>query len=207
MRADQSVHASLAFDVRQALAEATAPAHRALHVHPWIARLNAPDLSVQVYGQILLAYYSIYTEVEARRVAADVFAGLGLGPAVSALAADISALGKRKATRWCPVSAAWTEPVEILGALYVLHGSGFGARVLNASIARNLPAVPRNYFALGTSPILWRKLKGALQAFADEPAGQEKLIASANATFLRVGQAVTRHCEDRTDTPTADAKL
>ena len=81
------------------------------------------------------------------------------------------------------------------------------ARVLNASIARNLPAVPRNYFALGTSPILWRKLKGALQAFADESAGQEKLIASANATFLRVGQAVTRHCEDRTDTPTADAKL
>ncbi|NNK15684.1 MAG: biliverdin-producing heme oxygenase [Sulfitobacter sp.] len=201
------MHVSSESDVRQALAEATAPAHRALHVHPWIARLNAPDLSVQVYRQILSAYYSIYAEVEARRVAADVYVGLGLGPAVSALAADISALEMGRATRWYPVSAAWMEPVEILGALYVLHGSGFGARVLNASIARNLPAVPRNYFALGTSPILWRNLKGALQAFADKPAGQEKLIESANATFLRVGQAVTRHCEERTDSPAADAKL
>ena len=189
------------------MAKATADAHAALHDHPWVSRLTLPGLTVQTYRRILSAYHIIYSEVEARRVAADVYAALSLGTAVSALAADISALGKGRARCECPVISDAMGPVEILGALYVLHGSGFGARVLNASVARNLPTAPRAYLAVGTSPDLWRQLKGALQVFAGDTEKLEKLIESANATFHRVGQLVTDLCEGAVVAPTADTNL
>ncbi|MEW9919689.1 biliverdin-producing heme oxygenase [Marimonas sp. MJW-29] len=184
-------------DVREDLARATAPAHLALHDHRWIGQLAAPGLSREVYRGILTAYRIVHEEVEDHRNATGLFEPLSLAPAVAALRADLDVLGPFPhpipPPRDTELSAA-----GLLGALYVLHGAGFGARSLRAGAARNLTGAPLGYLTLGTSPALWRRLKTSLQDLAEDPPARARLERGARDTFGRVGETVSHICEGAT---------
>ncbi len=148
--------------VRQRLASATNEVHEALHHHPVLGSLLAPDLPLPTYLAILLAYRSFFAAVEERRSALGAFRALTLRPQVEALDQDLG--------RFClartPESLVlpWLDtPAPTLGALYVLHGAGFGGRVLARHVARSQPDAPRRFLATGPSPTTWRALEKNLE--------------------------------------------
>lgn len=183
-----------ALSARKSLAEASAPAHLALHGHPWISRLAASDLQIDTYAIVLSAYRAFFARIEASRNAAEVFPELSLTDQVRAMDRDITALGRKAKqidiTAYVPFHS---HPVRVLGTLYVLHGAGFGARTLSKSIESALPAAPRRYLSLGTSVYIWRALTAQLEAL-DVPE-QSAVHLAAIETFNDFGNWVTVFCE------------
>ncbi len=127
------------FSVRQVLAEATGPDHIELHGNPWIASLAGSDLTRDRYRVILGAYRAFFALAEAERRAKDVFSDLSLANPIAALDRDLADAPRRlHAEPKLPMDCTAT-PAAILGLLYVLHGSGFGARVLGANVKKSCP--------------------------------------------------------------------
>lgn len=179
---------------RKSLAEASAPAHLALHGHPWISRLAANDLQIDTYAIILSAYRAFFKRIEASRNAAEVFPELSLASQIRAMDRDITELGRKaKQIDITTYVLFHSHPVPVLGTLYVLHGAGFGAKTLNKSIKSALPAAPRRYLSLGTSVNIWRALTAQLEAL-DGPE-QSTIRLAAIETFHDFGNWVTVFCE------------
>ncbi|MEM9491739.1 MAG: hypothetical protein AAGC55_21515, partial [Myxococcota bacterium] len=55
-------------------------------------------------------------------------------------------------------------PDEVLGALYVAHGSQFGRAVIRQALQANLPDEPRAYFDMPTDARGWRTFLQAMEA-------------------------------------------
>ena len=181
-------------DVRRFLARSTRQAHEALHVHPWLSRLSAPDLTVWVYADILQAYAEVHLAVEASRLRAGVNDRLGLAGRIAALRSDLAAMGRSADLGPTSALARTRDSAAALAALYVLHGAGFGGRVLSAHVAESLPDAPRRFLTMGTSAPLWRALTMALQDHAADERALRRMQASAEATFALVATTVSRHC-------------
>ncbi|WP_299500553.1 biliverdin-producing heme oxygenase [uncultured Roseobacter sp.] len=181
--------------MRRTLAAATEQDHQALHDHPWISRLADKTLVLEDYGKILGSYCLFFKGIETSRSAADTFTGLSVNRAVEALEADLFELGIQPFT---PEQQALPNPVappEILAALYVLHGSGFGARHLNNNVKEVLPNAPRGYLSAGTDPKVWRLLVQELDLTGADPVAQLLLISATSMMFRSFGTFVRSYCE------------
>ena len=181
--------------VRQALAGRTREAHERLHVHPWIASLASSTLTVERYRLVLGAYRAYFEHVESERARLGLLPGLSLRGASRALASDLAALDGDRHPRVRPDGPRFEDAPSLLGALYVLHGSGFGGRVLGARVRATLPEAPRAYLVGGTPPALWRRLEDELERLRDDEVARERLVRSAADTFDAFGRFVSRFCE------------
>ncbi|WP_299916836.1 biliverdin-producing heme oxygenase [uncultured Roseobacter sp.] len=182
--------------MRRTLAAATEQDHQALHDHPWISRLADKTLVLEDYGKILGSYCLFFKGIETSRSAADTFVELSVDRAVEALETDLSGLGIQPFT---PEQQALPNPVtppEILAALYVLHGSGFGARHLNNNVKEVLPKAPRSYLSAGTDPKVWRLLVQELDVMGADPVAQLLLTSSTSMMFRSFGTFVKSYCEE-----------
>jgi len=182
--------------VRQRLAQATAPEHTALHTHPWISQLAHPELDLADYATILTAYLTFFCQIEATRKNLNVFEHLSLCGQIAAIEQDLLITGidvPSFGTDCKPL--ADQKPLAVLGALYVLHGAGFGAKTLNVNVRKTLPSAPRNYLSLGTTACVWRDLLSILECTASNCAEQQILFKGAALTFERFGRSVTQICE------------
>lgn len=178
--------------VRRILADATAADHEALHEHPYISRLAAPKLSKEDYGKLLAAYHAFYTAVEQARLRRHAFAILTLGPMIDALRQD---MGDMRCTAQAPPNNLMLEtPQAVLGALYVLHGAGFGGRTLAVNLQRSLPGAPRRYLSAGTDKELWRELLACLDLSQEDEGSIARIIEGATQTFRAFGRFVSQSC-------------
>lgn len=182
--------------VRQALARYTEPEHEALHVHPWISRLARPDLDPGTYAKIMAAYHAFFCGIDATRRKTGVFANFSPGPQIAAMESDMAALGCR-AYPFSGVRRTWVEENRwgVLGALYVLHGSGFAAKTLNANVKKALPDAPRAYLSLGTSKDVWCSLISEIETSQSNRVEKDLLFEGAAQTFRAFGQWVNDVCE------------
>ena len=176
-------------DVRQALVLATRDAHEALHEHARIAPLMRSDLTVDVYRDLLIDYFILYTNLEAQRAAASWWPALSLEPLVSALRWDLSDLGTpRPAFERVETGLELASDDAVLGALYVLHGASFGASVIGSAIARTLPHSPCRFFSRPQGLARrWRRLLASLETTGKAEPKRQAIIAGADATFLHFG--------------------
>ncbi len=178
--------------VRRAIADGTAEVHEALHHHAHIARLAAHNLQRDEYVAMLVSYLAFYTAVEEARLQTGGFDTLGLAPTIATLRQDIADL--KEPLRVEPPSLNIPTRKAVLGALYVLHGAGFGGRTLATTVRRVLPDVPCRYLSAGTDKGLWRDLTAELEKYQDDPKGTAQIIAAANETFHIFGAFVTKSC-------------
>ncbi|ASJ75684.1 biliverdin-producing heme oxygenase [Granulosicoccus antarcticus] len=184
--------------VRQVLATRTRQAHEALHEHPWIASLLDPELTISGYCTVLGAYHGFYQHVQEACSVHSIKSGLSLALARDRLKYDLDCLHQYHQNKpQIPVELIVEEPAELLGALYVLHGSSFGASILNKNVRRVLPDAPRHFLGSGTTRESWQQLINELEQFRGDDLAREKLINSASATFHAFGSHVTRYCESR----------
>ncbi|QFT47998.1 hypothetical protein FIU97_15560 [Roseivivax sp. THAF40] len=186
---DDGAHA-----VRTRIAAATQADHHALHVHPWLRRLSAPDLTLREYSVLLQAYCAFFSRIEQARQALCVFETLSLDRTLAALRADLRCL----AVPLEPVSvgdpATPDHPRAVLAALYVLHGAQFGGQVLRGKVAGVLPGAPRHFFGGAQDRRLWATLLTELERHGRDDAGCQALCRAAAQTFRDFGQFVTEHC-------------
>ena len=181
--------------VRQGLASRTREAHERLHAHPWIASLASPALTAGRYRLVLGAYHAFFAHVESERARLGLLPGLSLRDASHALASDLAALGDERHPRERPDGLRLEDGPTLLGALYVLHGAGFGGRVLGARVRATLPEAPRAYLGGGTPGALWRRLEDELERHRDDDVARERLVRGAAGTFDAFGRFVSRFCE------------
>lgn len=182
--------------VRQRLARATAPDHNALHVHPWISKLAQPDLDLGTYAKVLRAYHAFFLNIEVVRHDLDAFSQLSLGLQIEAMEDDLHGFNfPIESPQEDRVPLRNDAPWGVLGALYVLHGAGFGAKTLNSNVKTALPHASRKYLSLGTPTDVWRNLISQLERSQGLGREQGVLFEGASETFKRFGQSVTTYCE------------
>jgi len=187
--------------VRQALATHTRQAHQRLHAHPWIGLLASPSLTREQYRTVMQAYRAFSCHVESARTHVGVLDFLSLAPAIEALERDIVALHGDTDRPCRPPILPLEDHASLLGALYVLHGSGFGNRVLGRNVRDRLPDAPRGYLDTAFVRPVWQRLEATLEALGDDGPARGRLVRGAESTFEAFGRFVSCHCEDRFATP------
>lgn len=184
---------------RQVLADRTRATHEGLHVHPHLSRLASADLDRAEYERLLAAFRGFFAAVESRRSALAAYPELGLWTSIARLDDDLARLGGGP-----PPPPARVDGLEsseqVLAALYVLHGSAFGASALARCVASSLPSAPRAYLSGGVDRDRWAALIQALDAAARaDPAAVERMVGAAEATFRAYGRWITEVCSGATE--------
>lgn len=174
--------------VRARLAAATGEVHNALHHHPVLGALLSAELQPATYLSILIAYQRFFSAVETRRAELNAYPALTLSSPIAALNYDLQRSGWGRPHD--SLDARWLEDdAAVLGALYVLHGAGFGGRVLSRHVARSQPALPRRFLQTGPSRDTWRTLTNALDAV--DANRYPSLETGAQRTFAHLAEEVT----------------
>jgi len=163
-------------DARARLAEATRAVHEALHRDPVLSVLTRPGLEQGAYLRALSAFRIFFGTVEAARRAQDAFPTFSLAHECLALQRDLSAAQER-------ATLDLSGHVELLGALYVAHGSAFGKGTFRAHVTSAFPEVPHHFVTRRAAPSIWRDLVAHLNAVAAQPGALEQLQTGANKAF------------------------
>jgi len=191
----------------------TAATHARIETIPALARLLAPDLGTAEYVAVLRAMHAFLAGIEpavARALAAwpDAAALLD-GARPRALAEDLAWFGAATPSPIDPPDLPDTEAA--LGALYVIEGSGLGARVIARHLADTLgvaPGVGASFYGGQSAEAArqrWRRLCALLETPA---AAAGELVGGALAAFEAL-EASLRQIDGaaRALRPPADARL
>lgn len=168
--------------VRKRLRAAIHHQHMAIHEHPLMAPLLQQELTMQQLEATATVSFLAMGVVETERVKHGVWSELSLHGHLEALKNDLSGLHP------LPDRAALPQlhtVHSVLGALYVLHGSAFGAATLKSSVLRAVPNAPKSFF-LNCEVETWRCLCNALEALSEPDAEQAEEGAVETIEFYRV---------------------
>lgn len=186
--------------VRHLIAEATRDTHAALDRHEEIGVLMSDTLSLPRYRQLMEAYALFYEAAEKQRERIGSWDELSLGQSVQALLEDLKAMdsnGIRETSH--AVDFSWiTSPLQSLSMLYVLHGAGFGGKMIARKVAVTLPEAPRSYLGLGIDGALWKTLVDRLEVYAGDEVKCGQLIRTAEQTFKAFGKWIFAYCSPTT---------
>ncbi|MEM7732359.1 MAG: biliverdin-producing heme oxygenase [Pseudomonadota bacterium] len=161
--------------VRSFLATKTGAEHQALHDHPLFSKLISEDLTTSEYMACIDVQFRAFGAIEAVRVRLEAYGEFSLKPQIAALAEDLDHPDmSRDALRF-------TMPDQVLGALYVAHGSQFGRAVIRRALQKNLPNAPRAYFDMPTDAKGWRVFLQAMEATG--PVHSDALLHGAIVAF------------------------
>ena len=169
--------------VRAQIADQTRNAHHALHTHPVLGRLIAPDIRADEYRAILLAYLSFFQGVETARRSFVPLPALSFSSECAALRLDVDKDGALP-TVVLPI----TSPLEALGMIYVMQGSRIGATVIARNLRKALPSHTHMYFGLKFHKANWQVLLGELEKSQYQQAEVSEIANGATKTFFAFDQ-------------------
>ena len=171
------------------------------------------DLTVESYRHVLERFYGFYRPVEDALEVAGGWESSGLNlnerKKVPLLEADLQFLGVE-----CPAQLPVCRDLPPLddaaaryGCLYVLEGATLGGQYISQHIRQVLGLEPqagaRFFQGYGEQTgAMWQAFRTALRQFAASPALQDRVVASATATF----RALRLWCQGR-DTPCPTSTL
>ncbi len=179
--------------VRRQLAQDTCAAHQALHAHPVFGALDAPGVRMVHYRAFLAAMAAVHRLVERQRQIRGLFPELALTEASCALDTDVAASGAQAALALVPaLPPTQGGAADLLGALYVLHGSRYGHGQLHRNVLARLPGAPQAFLALRPSRATWSQLCDALEVAGRSPAGRQALSTAAARAFHKVETVADR---------------
>jgi len=163
-----------ALSVRWRLRNATKARHEAVHVHPLFSRLLAADIKAYELEAINLAHLRALEQVESARYAQRIWPELSLHHRIMALRSDLSHVPEGLP------AVSNMHPCQVLGGLYVVFGSAFGAHMIVKSLKRALPDSRMTYYEI-KDPSIWHMLCARLERL--ETPHIAYAIDGANATF------------------------
>lgn len=159
---------------RKRLQQATQQDHLALHAHPAFVRLLAADLTQAELDCANTLHLKAFTAIEAARARLGVWHNLTLCRAIDALQADIGQADVGV------VDLGLNTSSQTLGALYVAHGSSFGAKVIERNLRAALPAASITFYAQ-KSKTTWQKLVLTLDVLSAREV--DEAVGGALSTF------------------------
>jgi heme oxygenase (biliverdin-IX-beta and delta-forming) len=123
----------------------TRDAHEALHVHPLLAPLVSPDVTLRDYRYALLAFERFYRTMESQPVSFSTDSA----PVCDWLAQDMQRHGLT------PLAIEFSLPLlgtpsQLWGYLYVKQGSTLGGSIMSKALRRHLqlqPVTEQRFFA------------------------------------------------------------
>ncbi|WP_227271571.1 heme oxygenase-like domain-containing protein [Roseobacter weihaiensis] len=167
--------------VRKRLRAAIHHQHMAMHEHPLMAPLLQQELTMRQLEATAVVSCLAMGVVETERAKHGAWSELSLHGHLEALKDDLPDL------HHVPNHAALPQLQTVhslLGALYVMHGSAFGAATLKKSVLRALPNAPTSFF-LNCEVETWRCLCNALEALSAPEAAQAEEGAVQTIAFYR----------------------
>jgi heme oxygenase len=129
--------------VRNRLREATHDAHHALHVHPLLARLQSPDLTFAELRASATVSFEVIEVVEAERNRRGIWPELSLSDHLADLRMDLK-LQYKPSPFAGPIT--FNGEADLIGALYVIHGSALGGTMLAKATKAVFPNAPKSFF-------------------------------------------------------------
>lgn len=168
-------------NVREYLKTSTQSVHEALHHDPLFSRLLKSDLQTHEYQSCLRVSLTFFDSIEKVRASEDLHHTFSLARFIDALRADLGQAGLSQELN----TAIKTEFVreQLLGALYVAHGSQFGRQVIGQAVAQSLPNASRQYFDMKSGQENWRLLLSRLENEATAPHKLAAIETGANSAF------------------------
>ena len=182
------VHVEATDRLRLRLSRETREVHEALHSHPRLLPLADGSISQHQLIALLIDYRAIYTALETRRAARQWCLPVTLAAPIGSLEVDIDVLPGSLANERRFTGLPQTE-AHCLGALYVMLGAQFGARVLGASLSRAIPGLRSVYFAPCPQTLAaWRDLLLLLKDVCPGSDEEAATVAGAHTMFERLGR-------------------
>jgi heme oxygenase len=200
----------MATTIMQRLRDETRAQHVATEAIPFSAAILSGTLSRSAYAGQLAAYLPVHRAIEnaiadrrhpaLARVWTDDMARAPL------LEADLDQLGAtdddvRLARPEAEEMAGWieglagTQPIAILGVVYVLEGSSLGGALLRGHLARAFgltDAGLRYYSPYGVGPKPhWTAFSERMNAAVNDGADADAIVAAAVETFVRIGRILS----------------
>ena len=163
--------------VRRWLAEATRAEHEKAHRIGNLSRLTDETLTEAEYHAALTVLARLFTAIEAHRRTLSVWPQFSLENVCRALRSDLCD---------APVPAAKIDlatRAHVLGALYVVHGAGFGRMVIARSVKTALPHLRHRYVQMHMDPDTWRLLCAELERVTLTQRVRRELYLGAMRTF------------------------
>lgn len=169
--------------LRSRIRTATHEAHQGLHVHPLLARLQSPDLTMAELCACAAVSCTAIGVIEAERAHRNIWPELSLADHLGKVRADLDTPCQTMASG---EQLALESSAELLGALYVIHGSALGAAILAKAAKAVLPDAPASFF-LPPNPKTWQDLCALLETLTDnEVDGCEAGAVKSFAFYRRV---------------------
>lgn len=203
--------------IMQRLRQETRAQHVATEAIPFSAAILAGTLPRSAYAGQLAAYLPVHRAVEAavadRRHAALAHVWTDDMTRTALLESDLDELGAtdddaRLARGEAEEMAAWiqalaaTEPIAILGVVYVLEGSSLGGALLRRHLAQAFgltDAGLRYYSPYGVGPKPhWVAFSERMNAAVADRADADAIVAAAAETFTRIGRILSKLASPRT---------
>jgi heme oxygenase len=180
--------------VRQQLRSATHAAHVRLNHHPMLAGLTRPGFCLDVYQQILAAYYPFYAAVEPAILAVlSQTNDLGFSyierRKLPWLIEDLLALGYETENIQCKRTFAIpADAAEVIGTLYAIEGSTLGGQVISRHLAANLGLTAeqgaRFFSGYGANTEShWAAFCAYAETLVDDPRQRERASVAALQVF------------------------
>ena len=187
-----TVRTALPCGILARLRSETRDAHNATEISLGLA---SESLSHTGYARCLARFFGFYHPLEAalhQHALRQPFDRLLAGrlDKTGYLTQDLRALGVRSAAlALCSALPPLHTPAEVYGCLYVVEGATLGGRVigpqLQARLGIDAGSGGRFFSGYGEATgAMWQALRRALVCAAPDLATENRIIASANATFL-----------------------
>jgi heme oxygenase len=150
-------------------------------------------LTLELYSRRIVRYYGFYKPLEEKL--GDVSWGETLGIDLDArrktrlLEADLAALGFQQVERFafCQQLPRLPDLAASFGCLYVLEGATLGGRVMSRHIEAKLGIGDKGgRFFRGYGPKtgeMWSSFCAILRSFPTDPSTEDRMVATAIATF------------------------
>lgn len=163
--------------VRRELMMATRDIHEALHRDPLLTRLTDKEINATEYTAALGVFSTYYNGIEACRRGFDKWSSLSLAPDCAALALDVP---KPQSATDLPEFA---DALELLGGLYVAHGSAFGRSVFYRTIRQALPKLEHNFLSTRHDVLVWQALLDRLEEQGEKLTARMSMKIGAQKSF------------------------
>ena len=170
------------------LRESTQSAHQNVEGTVDVMR---PDLSVEHYQRLLLAFYTFYKPLESQLRTSSAWDESR--SKISWLESDLLSLGFKKEElsgfSSCDDLPTCDTPAQALGVMYVLEGSTLGGHVITEHLQTRHPHLPTQFFASYGAEIglRWREFIQKLEVWSGAHADQSHAVMqAASETFSKL---------------------
>ncbi|MBA2404436.1 MAG: biliverdin-producing heme oxygenase [Bdellovibrionales bacterium] len=163
--------------------------------------LLSPDMTIEAYIQLLKSFYGFYSSFESHLIKSEYNHFMENRLKSKHIVEDLISLGLSEKEIGL-ISITPLQPhfslEQWLGSLYVIEGSTLGAQVLTIHFTNkfNFLNLQGSKFFDGYGPktgLYWKEFLSFLEKeWKDKSLSEDKIIASAQSTFLQIGLWLTK---------------